>query len=262
MKKIEHPNDNRLKKIIWVRLYAELNDFLHLEQQQKEFALNLKTPVLVSEALESMGIPLSEVDLVLVNSQPAGFKQHLYGGDHLSAFPTFESFDISGLATRQKTPLRATKFILDAHLGKLSKYLRMLGFDSLYRNDFGDDEIIDIAANEKRIILTRDKLLLKSPKVSHGYYVRAINKHEQLHEVIRKFDLNSQFRSFTRCMTCNSPLLSVTAESIRDKTDSGIRALYDEFFLCPQCDKVFWKGSHFKRMEELILDLIRERADP
>lgn len=248
--------ESGIRKTIHVRLFAELNDFLPTDTRQKEFSLEVKTPILASELLESIGIPLSEVDLILVNSKPVNFKERLYDEDRVSVYPTFESFDISGLETRKRFPLRITRFILDAHLGKLAKYLRMLGFDTLYRNDFGDEEIIAIALSEKRIILTRDKLLLKSPRVSHGYYVRATDKHEQLREVTDKFDLCSQFKSFTRCMTCNSTLSRVPKKTIQTKVPPAILQSHNDFFLCQECNKVFWKGSHFKRMEQLVLSLL------
>lgn len=243
---------------ITVRCYAELNDFLPADRRQREFTLSLKLPVTVAEAIASMGIPLSEVDLVLVNGEPVGRSQRVHRDDRISVYPVFESFDIGSLRTIQKEPLRIIRFILDAHLGKLAKYLRMLGFDTLYRNDFGDQEIIAIAREEKRIILTRDKLLLKS--VDHGYYVRATEKHEQLVEVVEKFDLYSRFRSFTRCMTCNTELQPKSKADVRDLVDADTWRLFQEFFYCPVCRKVYWKGSHFVRMERLILDMIQGRT--
>lgn len=239
-----------------VRCYAELNDFLTEGRKQKDFELSIKTPVTVAEVIESLGIPLSEVDLVLVNSQPVERSHRMFKNDYISVYPAFETLDISALKTTQKEPLRITRFILDAHLGKLAKYLRMLGFDTLYRNDFGDQEIIEIAAKQQRIILTRDKVLLKSPEVSHGYYVRATEKHDQLIEIVEKFDLYSQFKSFTRCMTCNSELESIKKEFIRDLVEPDTFSCFDDFYFCPTCQKVYWKGSHFERMERLILGIV------
>ena len=247
------------RKKVHIRCYAELNDFLTLERRQKEFTLSLKMPLTVGEVIELLGIPLSEVDLVMVNSEPVEQSTRLFENDKISIFPVFETFDISSLQSGQKKPLRETRFIVDAHLGKLARYLRMLGFDTLYRNDFGDQEIIEIARQQKRIILSRDKLLLKSPKVDHGYYVRAIQIHDQLTEVVEKFDLYSQFKSFTRCMTCNSGLQSRNKESLRELIDPDIYHNFNDFFFCPECGKVYWKGSHFTRMERLILDIIGNR---
>lgn len=207
-------------KNITVRCFAELNDFLLAGQKQTPFTLTVKEPVTVGEMAEILGIPLSEVDLVTVNGTPAGRSYRPIENDYIAIYPVFENFDVSALQTLHKKPLRITRFILDAHLGKLARYLRMLGFDTLYRNDYSDEEIIETARDQKRIILTRDKLLLSSPRVDHGYYVRSVEKHAQLIEIVKKFDLYTQFRSFTRCMTCNSELSLRSKETIRDIIDS------------------------------------------
>jgi len=250
------PGKNAIKKSFTFRLYAELNDFLPKDNRQKPFRQSFKTPVTVRETIESLGIPLSEVDLILVNGESAPMSHSLKENDNISIYPVFESMDISSKTKVRDKALRETKFILDCHLGKLAKYLRMLGFDTLYSNSFEDDEIIDIADEQHRIILTRDKLLLRSQKISHGYYIRTIDKHEQLKEVVRKFDLHSQFLSFTRCMTCNSCLQKVNKEDIIHKIEPETATIYNEFYMCKPCDKVFWRGSHFKRMEQYIRDLL------
>lgn len=249
-------HSNRIYINISFRCYAELNDFLPGKRKYTSFIISLKTPAVVSEAVSTLGIPLSEVDLILVNGNPVERSHKLLDGDYISVYPVFETFDISSLKTTQKEVLRKTKFIADAHLGKLTKYLRMLGFDTLYRNDFGDEEIINLSLDEKRIILTRDKGLLNSKLVTHGYYVRAVNKFKQLTEVVNKFDLISQFKPFTRCMTCNSLLIRRTPEQVKRLVTEDIILHYAEFYYCAVCNKVFWKGSHFKRMEALVLNVM------
>ncbi len=250
------PGKNIKKEFIF-RFYAELNDFLPSGRKQKSFVHYFKTPISVRETIESLGIPLSEVDLILVNEKSVDLECKLREGDHISVYPVFESLDITPLTKIRKTTLRNPCFILDAHLGKLAKYLRMLGFDTLYRADIDDAEIISVAKRENRIILTRDKLLLKSKEVTHGYFVRAIEKHEQLIEVVKRFDLYSRFKSFTRCMTCNAGLVKIEKSKVRNKIEADTFHAFDEFFYCKPCDKVFWKGSHFERMEKLILSLVK-----
>ena len=247
-----------INKEFSVRVYAELNDFLPTDKRYRIFIHSLKTPVTAGEAIASLGVPFAELDLVLINSIPVDLNRVMHEGDHISLYPVFESFDISSISKIRRRPLRESRFILDAHLGKLAKYLRMLGFDTLYQNDFGDREIIEIAHVDNRIILTRDKLLLRSKKVDHGYYVRATEKHAQLIEIVKKFDLYSQFRSFTRCMTCNAELIKKERSEIENKIDGNAAQIFSEFFYCPECDKVFWKGSHFERMEQLIISLIHQ----
>ncbi|MFB6318373.1 Mut7-C RNAse domain-containing protein [Saccharicrinis sp. FJH54] len=248
---ISHPIHKILKPII-IRCYAELNDFLPQNKKQKSFSMSVKMPVTIEDIIVSLGIPLSEVDLILLNSTPVRFGHKLKENDYVSLYPVFEQLDISKINPQYHTPLCTSTFILDAHLGKLAGYLRMLGFDSLYRNDFGDKEIIETAAHENRIILTRDKLLLKSKRVTHGYYVRSTEKEEQLSEIVLKFDLYSQFKPFTRCMECNSILSPKAKSEILNMVEPDTAEIYDEFYFCSSCDKVFWKGSHFKRMEAFI----------
>lgn len=252
------PTINSIKKRFVFRFYAELNDFLPLHRRQKEFEEWFKTPICVGDTLVSLGIPFSEVDLVLVNGQSVDMKQGLKENDRVSVYPQFESMDIMGETQVREFPLRETKFILDCHLGKLCKYLRMLGFDCYYQNHMEDEKIIDLSLKENRIILTRDKLLLKSARITHGYYVRAIEKHEQLIEVVQKFDLRSQFKSFTRCMTCNQKLVALEKKEAKNRVDEDTFRIFDRFYHCPSCEKVFWKGSHFRRMEEFVRKLANQ----
>jgi uncharacterized protein len=248
--------DRALKKTFRFRIYAGLNDFLPVDLRQRTIILAYKTPITVGEVAESMGIPLSEVKLILVNSEPSKFSQRLKENDFISLYPAIENLDISLLTDKELESASRPRFILDAHLGKLAKYLRMLGFDTLYRNDFEDNRIISIAKQEDRFILTQDKLLLRSKEVINGYYVRSIEKHKQIREIVQKFGLNTMFRSFTRCMSCNAELVKKEKAEIINKIDDETAQVFNDFFYCPNCDKVFWKGSHFERMEKLILSLL------
>ncbi|MBN2597086.1 MAG: Mut7-C ubiquitin/RNAse domain-containing protein [Marinifilaceae bacterium] len=250
--------ENNTKKCFIFRFYAELNDFLPEHRKQKSFVEYFKTPITLNDVLVSLGIPFSEVDLVLVNGISVQMNHKLKENDRIAVYPKFESLDITSVTNLREKPLRDTKFILDCHLGKLAKYLRMLGFDSFYQNQIGDEEIIEIAAKEGRVILTRDKLLLKSIKITHGYFVRAITKHEQLKEVVRKFDLYKQFESFTRCMSCNEKLKTIDKVSIIGRIGPDIARTFNQFYHCPNCDKIYWQGSHFKRMEGFIRELVKE----
>lgn len=237
------------------RFYAELNDFLRKEHRQKQFEFSFKGNMTVKDAIESLGVPHTSVDLILVNSQPVGFGHKLKQGDYISVYPEFEVFDISEVSKNGKRPLRKTRFVLDAHLGKLTRKLRLLGFDSVYRNDITDEEIIFIANSEKRIILTRDKGILKSGKVSHGYFIRATHPDDQLKEIIDKFDLRSQFNPFTRCLVCNSELTEVSLTVIRDEINSATATIFKDFYQCTGCKRVYWEGSHFDRMMGFIKEI-------
>jgi len=232
------------------RFYAELNDFLDKSLRFKRFEYQFSGKPSVKDAVEALGVPHTEVDLILVNSNPTDFSYHLRDGDYVSVYPVFESIDISTL--KREEPLRELRFIADVHLGKLVRFLRILGFDTLYRNDFDDNEIIEISIKEGRVILTRDKGILKNGKVQRGYFVRSCNYKEQLKEVVNRFDLKTSIKPFERCMVCNGLLKNVRKEEVVDKLLPNTRKFYDEFKVCKSCGRIYWKGSHYKRIMSLV----------
>jgi len=148
--------------------------------------------------------------------------------------------------------LRVTRFIADVNLGKLSKYLRLLGFDTLYKNNYEDDEIVEIANKERRIILTRDTELLKRKQVVRGYWVRSTLPKKQIREVINRFDLKNSDRIFSRCLKCNGLIRSVAKEKIVDKLLPNTKKYFSSFYQCRNCGKIYWQGSHYKNMVKEI----------
>ena len=144
------------------------------------------------------------------------------------------------------------RFVVDAHLGRLARYLRMLGFDAIYGNDYGDPLLASLSATEERILLSRDQRLLERANVTRRYEVQATDPEERLQEVIDQFDLQPRMRPFTRCMVCNTPLEQVAKEEVIDRIPPRTAKAFDEFYYCSNCDKVFWKGSHYDRMKRLI----------
>jgi uncharacterized protein with PIN domain len=247
-------NDSAIYKAGF-RYYEELNDFLPSSKRKVSIHYYFHGKPSVKDAIEAMGIPHVEVDLILVNGQPVDFSYSLQDQDRVSVYPVFESLDISSINRLRGKPLRNPKFILDVHLGKLARYLRMMGFDSLYRNDYKDDHIIEISLRDKRIILTRDKGILMNERVTHGYWLRSIYIREQVAEVLRRFDLFSQLNPFTRCTECNAEVAKVAKKEILDVLKPGTRKDYNEFFRCTGCGKVYWEGTHHKRMQKFIESL-------
>jgi uncharacterized protein len=237
------------------RFYEELNDHLKPAFRKKEISLDYHVGQTVKDAIEKLGIPHGEVDLILANGQSVGFSYRLQKGDRISVYPVFESFDISPLIHLRPEPLRRVRFILDAHLGKLARMLRLLGFDTLYRNDYRDEELIRLALEEKRIILTRDRGLLMRREVTHGYFLRNIHPFKQLKETVIRFQLKNHMKPFARCAVCNGIILPAEKETVLDKLPENTARYYNKFFICSSCGKVYWKGSHYerlkKRMEEL-----------
>ncbi len=235
---------------ITIRFYEELNDFIPKRLQRRTIRHNLLTATTIRDLIGAFGVPPTEVDLVLVNGESAGFEHAVGPGDRIAVFPVFESIDISSVTRLRPAPLRVPRFILDVHLGKLARLLRMYGFDTLYRNDYSDPEIIRLATGDQRIILTRDKGILKHKQVTRGYYVRSQLPREQVQEVLHRFDLRDQVRPFSRCMACNGTIVAVEKEMVNHLLLPRTRECYREFFQCAGCKRVYWEGSHFDKMME------------
>jgi len=146
-------------------------------------------------------------------------------------------------------------FVLDNHLGQLATYLRMLGFDSLYRNDFHDDELALISTRDGRILLTRDRRLLMRKVITFGYCPHQTDPRKQVVEVMHRFKLFGQVKPFQRCLRCNSPLQVVRKEDIIERLEPLTKLYFEEFHLCPVCNQIYWKGSHYGHMLEMITEL-------
>lgn len=239
----------------YFRFYAELNDFLPAEQRYRSFEHTFAFPASVKDRIEALGVPHTEVDLILANGESVDFAYRVQDGDRISVYPVFESFDVSSVTKVRPEPLREPRFVLDTHLGQLARYLRLLGFDTLYRNDFTDRELARISAEEHRILLTRDVGILKRSEVTHGYYVRAMDPEDRIAEVLRRFDLFDDIDPFRRCLRCNGVLEPIPKEEILDRLEPLTKKYYDEFKQCTACDQIYWKGSHFGRLLDFIDDL-------
>jgi uncharacterized protein with PIN domain len=236
------------------RFYEELNDFLAPSLRRRSFVHAFDDTPSVKDRIESLGVPHTEVDLVLVDGDPAPFTRRLHGGERVAVYPVFEAFDVSGLAALRPHPLREPRFVLDVHLGRLASYLRLLGFDCLYRNDYEDDELIAISLREHRTVLTRDTGLLKRSEVTHGAFVHATEPRRQLREVLARFQLESLVSPFTRCARCNGAVQRVPAGSV-DDAPPGIAGEKAEFSRCTGCGQLYWRGSHPSRLQQRLAEV-------
>ncbi len=236
------------------RFYAELNDFLSPSRRGIAFEHVFFGRPSVKDVIESFGVPHSEVDLVLINGESVDFTAAVPDGSRVSVFPVFESIDIAPIARVRPEPLRETRFVLDVHLGRLTAYLRMAGFDVFWRNDSHDEELARISQADRRILLTRDRDLLKRSAVTHGYWMRQAQPRRQLFEVLQRFDLFRSISPFTRCLRCNDLLHPVDKSQIESKLPPRVRERHTEFRTCPSCHRIYWRGTHHQRMKELIAE--------
>jgi len=234
------------------RFYAELNDFLPPSRRQVPFAHRFDGRVSIKDMIESLGVPHTEVDLILANGESVDFHYLVQDGDRISVYPVFETFDITPLLRVRSRPLRQPRFVLDVHLGRLAGYLRLLGFDARYASDCDDATLAALSRDERRTLLTRDRGLLKRRQVTHGYCVRATNPREQVREVLRRFDLYRLVAPFSRCIRCNGVLEPVAKQVVADRLPPHVRAHHDEFRICTACGQVYWRGSHYQRLRALV----------
>jgi len=237
---------------LYLRFYEELNDFIHPSKQKQTYQLPYHFKRSIKDLIESEGVPHVEVDLILVNGKPVDFNYIIQPEDQISVYPVFESFDISDVTKINGRPLRHPRFILDVHLGKLAKYLRLFGFNTIYHNAYSDDEIELQAVVENRIVLTRDIGLLKRSNINKGYWLRAQQTKKQLQEVFQRFQLGNQCKPFTLCMVCNGNIRSVDKQDVLHDLMPDTIQSFERFYQCQSCQKIYWKGSHYEKLEKLV----------
>jgi uncharacterized protein with PIN domain len=225
---------------------GDLNDFLSHQQKNTSFSFEFEPHQSIKHLVESLGIPHTEVGHLLVNGQPADSSSLLSEGDLVTVYPANDPLE--GEAC----------FLLDNHLGQLATYLRMLGFDCLYRNDYQDVELAQIAVEQARVLLTRDRRLLMRKEIRHGYCIHQTDPHRQAAEVLKRYSLASRIKPFQRCLKCNTPLQVVDKQAILDRLEPLTKRYYDDFRICPNCQQIYWKGSHFQHMQEQIIQLANQ----
>jgi hypothetical protein len=242
---------------VQLRFYEELNDFLVPALRKVTFSHTFNRRTSVKDMIESFGVPHTEVDIILINGQSVDFSCIVQDGDRISVYPVFESLDISPLVRLRPAPLRTPAFVLDANLGRLARYLRLLGFDCLYQNDYDDETVAGIADRQQRIVLTRDRALLQRRIITRGYFVREVRPRPQVKEVLARFDLYRLVSPFNRCIRCNGLLQAVDKQTIVDRLEPKTRKYIDTFRTCTACGQIYWQGSHHARSLRLIEELTK-----
>jgi len=235
-----------------LRFYAELKGFLAPARRSGTVTHIFRVPGSVKDVIESYGVPHTEVDLILANGESVDFSYQVVDGDRISVYPMFEAFDVSALVRVRPQPLREVRFVLDGHLGKLARHLRLLGFDARYANDPTDVDLVAISNSERRVLLTRDVGLLKRGSVTHGCFVQSTDPREQVREILSRFQLADRIDPYTRCLACNGSLEPIDKQDVADRLPPKTRELYDEFKSCTTCRKIYWRGAHHQRLDRII----------
>ena len=219
---------------------GRLNDFLASDQRGRSIHVEFRGRQTIKHLAESLRVPHPEIGRVQINGQEGSPATITQDRDQVIIHPIQNGCPIE------------PRFLLDNHLGRLAAYLRMLGFDCLYRNDYQDPELAETLQREERILLTRDRRLLMRKTVIHGYCPRSLDSLTQLNEVIQRFDLLKRIAPFLRCLRCNRLLETISKEAVLDRLEPLTRLYFDEFRICPNCSQIYWKGSHYEKMQELV----------
>jgi len=241
-----------MKIRVTVRIYEELNSFLPESRQKRDFSFELEEGATIQQLLSNLELPLSQVDLILVNGESVGVSFPLKAGDRISIYPVFERLNIAPVLKIRPAPLRKPRFICDVHLGKLATYMRMAGLDADYRNNFSGRQLIQLSVELGKIILTKNRGLLKNKRITHGYLVIQNLPKLQLAEIISCFDLKQWCSPLSRCLRCNLPVHSISKDDAVGKVAPRVLEMHDQFMKCDGCSRVYWKGTHYESMMSWI----------
>ncbi len=236
-----------------LRFHGDLNVFLGSRPSDAVIERGLAEKTSIKDVIESCGVPHPEVDLIVVDRQPVDFDHTVADDAEVEVFPvqnrdtdhTEKRLQIVGIAS----------FVADGHLGSLTRNLRLLGFDVAYPKNADDRQLLDIMTRENRALLTRDRRLLMHGIVRHGYWPRSQNPDEQTVEVVRRFDLSELIAPFTRCLRCNARLEEAAKADVIDKLEPLTKIYYDQFRRCPDCEQIYWPGSHFLKLQKRIEEI-------
>ncbi|MDH5393315.1 MAG: Mut7-C ubiquitin/RNAse domain-containing protein [Gammaproteobacteria bacterium] len=253
-----------MNKQVKLRFYGSLNELLPAAKRDTEFTHIFTQQTAVKDLIESVGIPHTEIDLIIIDNHAVRFSHRVTDGEHIRIYPAAGSTTLAAAANHQPhcqpAVLQTPAFVLDVHLGKLARKLRMLGFDSLYQNNYKDARLAQISATEKRILLSCDRQLLMRNQVRYGYFVRSRQPLQQVLEILSRYQLCDQLKPFSRCMDCNQPIVAVAKQTLEKQLQADTQKYYDEFFQCTHCQKIYWQGSHYLKMKKAIAALCKTNS--
>lgn len=243
------------------RFDAELNDFLPARWCGVAFAYGYKGAQSVKHLIEAIGVPHPEVDFILVDGRPVSFDYQPRDGEYITVYPASSDLAGNGLPALRPPPPDPIAFLADNHLGRLARYLRLLGFDTAYGGDQDDDVLAEQSRDENRVLLTRDRGLLKRSLVQFGYCLRSMDADEQLIAVLRRYRLFDRIEPWRRCLRCNGLLEPVDKTAVLDRLEPKTKLYYEEFQQCSTCGQVYWRGSHVGGLERLVAAVAARRIE-
>ncbi len=234
--------------VIEVGIAPELALFLPARRRSARLSVACDGTSSLGHIVQSLGVPLPEVGFLIVNGARAEPSYRPVGGEQVLVKPV----------TRPQR-LARPRFLLDVHLGALARRMRLVGLDAAYSNDRDDDELVDLANAEQRVLLPTDRGLLQRGRLRLGAYVRGDRPGEQLRDVLGRFA--PPLAPWTRCTACNGLLSPVPKPDVEELLLPGTRRSYQEFSRCRDCGRVYWRGAHSRRLAAIVAEAT-EPASP
>jgi uncharacterized protein with PIN domain len=229
-------------KVAHFSIEEKLHWLLPQDKRRDDFDYPFNGPQTIKHLVESVGIPHTEIGEIKADGERVGSSHLVRDGERIE----IRAVEPAGESSVEP------RFVIDGHLGRLAAYLRMLGLDSLYRNDYEDKELARIGVDEERILLTRDRRLLMHKNITRGQLLKSLEPEEQFREVIQRQRLKKWIRPFQRCIRCNHLLEAVRKEEVVELLQPLTKLYFEEFHICPACRQIYWKGSHYDRMQKII----------
>ncbi len=233
---------NQLKGMYRIRFHGELNDLLSPDRRETTVEVVADGHTTIKHAIESLGIPHPEVEGIVAGGVSVGFAYIPSEGEQVKVYPLNSEPEIASRISLRPPLPPPIRFVLDTHLGQLATWLRHLGFDALYSNSYGDDELAQISSQENRLLLTRDRGLLKHKIVIYGHCVRSSEPRQQLIDLLRRYHLQAQIQLWRRCLHCNGLLETVSKAEVFEQLAPKTQLYYDDFQRCTACGQIYWRG--------------------
>jgi len=240
-----------------LHFYNELNKFLPQEKRDTDFEFQFTSRRSVKDLIESFGIPHTEIDVIFVNDTSVDFSYIVQDGDNIKTYPASETLN-SETIKHLKPRFETIKFLVDIHLNKLARYLRLLGLDAICEKNLTSERLIEKALDENRILVTRSRNLLRTKEITLGVLIKEDIPEKQLEEIFHRYDFSPHCNPFTRCMECNTILQPIEKEKIIDRLPPKVKVAYQSFTICTNCDKIYWQGTHIEKLNELIERIIKK----
>lgn len=233
--------------------HGDLSSLLRRQwRDNKRVAIPVERAASIKDVVESFGLPHTEVGRLQVDDVEIDFNHLIARPCRIDIWPVTIPWSVLEPSVLRPEPLPQIHFLVDANVSKLARLLRMAGFDATTNLHLEDDELAVYAKKERRILLSKDRGLLMRRNVVFGRIIRAIEPLAQFKEIINLLALHSQMHPFSRCLLCNCPLKPVAKKQINHLLEPLTRRYYNDFSQCPDCEKLYWPGSHVLKMLPLL----------